>query len=70
MTKDLVSITFSHTKPKQPVKKVLEDIDALLEELLDEKDDSLQLKVNDLIKITLNFGVYLFLTTFRQNICL
>lgn len=40
-----VYINFSLSKPKQPVRKVLlEDIDALLEELLEE--DSQQLKVN------------------------
>lgn len=39
-----VYINCSLSKPKQPVRKVLEDIDALLEELLEE--DSQQLKVN------------------------
>lgn len=39
-----VYINFSLSKSKQPVRKVLEDIDALLEELLEE--DSQQVKVN------------------------
>lgn len=37
-----VYINFSLSKPKQPVRKVIEEIDALLEELLEE--DSQQLK--------------------------
>lgn len=46
---NFVYINFSLSKPKQPVRKVLEDIDALLEELLEE--DSQQLKVNHSKKI-------------------
>lgn len=60
MINNFVSINFSLTKPKQPVREVIEDIDALLEELLDEKDDNcLQPKVNSLLRRTLAFSFYL-----------
>lgn len=36
MINHFFSINFSLTKPKQPVREVIEDVDALLEELLDD----------------------------------
>lgn len=50
---NFVYINFSLSKSKQPVRKVLEDIDALLEELLEE--DSQQLKVKNSKELLIYF---------------
>lgn len=54
MIRHFVFVHFSLTKPKQTVRAVIQDIDAFLEELLDEEEDGghRSAQANSLLRVT------------------